>query len=846
MKCKQKFWYGAWVVGSLALLALPLWWSVRPSPAQAAPADGTLLLGDSFKSVTPDAVSPGETAHYAIVLQNNSSMTPVNTLTVGDAFPELLTYLSDSAATIPAGRAVWNVATPGHITFTVSGLAPREVITLTFAARLSQEALPGEVFTNVASLDDGTGILWTNPATFTVSQPPAVQIAAPDDSIVIEQPAGSALTISGYAWNNFAAPPYLTAATLQPLSSPDTDGNYYVDWTPVPLAENYVLQEATSVDFRQNAYVYPALTAPIVSQFVANKTNGVYYYRVRAYNSQTNPSRWSNVQAITVTRSGLWQGFFPAPLTLTAAPHRGQSSNADEIVVEVSVDNGENWDSATVTNTGVGWDWSYAWTLPEEENVLHVLRARARDAGGGYGAEDSIQVVLKNHVRYIHLPLVTRRWPPIPYPATLSSNTDIARSGNYTLSWTYEHTQYPPTSDHHYELQEATHSDFNERIVLCSPQSTLCDSTRSLVVDLGKTPGIYYYRVRAWNDSGPGEWSNRVQITVEPPIPYAPTLSDIENADGNGGYTLNWAYTHTNFLPTTYEVQEATNADFTTDLGTPCTPGAGVSCAISGKPLGIYYYRVRGINAAGAGEWSVAKSVAVTIINLTYEFDGSLEGWGICRSDEIVTESGNPIPQPLSRNNMLYTMIVGSGDFAIIAPMHAAPPLPYTIVTFVDIVNDETINDIPYSPKKEMKYSIIFGANGDGPCPANEHTPKDQGCFSHYYRLRIRWNEAGQTYLTWGLQRIDYHEGDNDQGRPPVTLAEGIVLTDGEGWNKWKIEVLNTTGDNIKVYHGQNEKLIASARDTTYIDDPYFGVQIISPESAAVAARWDWFYVLAQ
>lgn len=843
MKYKQKLGYMASILVALALLTFGAYW-LQTAQVRAAPSDGTLLLGTSTKEVSPSSVSPGGAAHYAIVLRNSSVVSTATGVVVGDALPELMTYVPESAATVPGGSATW-VADSDHITFTVYSLAPQTTITLTFDAVLSLEAEADAVISNVASLDDGVVLTWTTPATFTVSQPPEVQITVPNPGTLIREDPGSEYVISGHAWNDFANPAFLTAPTLQSFISPDNDGTYYVNWTEVPSATNYVLEEATSLS-HPSWTQYPAVAAPTLSQLVTGKADGTYYYRVRAYSSVIAESRWSNVEVITVAKSNLLRGFTPSLVNLNAAPQTVLAPDAGEIVVEVSTDDGAHWYTATVTNTvGGWWDWNYNWTLPDEDYVAHVLRARARYINGGtYGAEDSISVTIRNSVRRIYFPVIMRRWPMIPYPATLSTNFTDVRSGNYTLSWLYNNSQYPPTSDSHYELQESANSTFSSVTVLCSPQTTLCGSGKSLTIGLGKTPGTYYYRVRGWNSYGGGEWSNVVQVNVTTPVPYAPTLADIDNADGNDSYTLNWSYTDSNFTPTSYEVQEATDVDFSVNLRTPCTPGAGTSCAISDKAVGTYHYRVRGVNAAGAGDWSAVKSATVTSISRNYNFDNSLEGWGIRRTDEIVDDDGNPIPQPVSRNNMLYTMIVGAGDFAIISPMDAAPAVPYTIVTDADIVGDETINGIAYSPKDQMKYSIMFGANGGTPCPATENTPKNSGCFSHYYRLRVRWDAGNQEALFWALQRIDYHEGDNDQGRPPVTLAEGTLDNiNANDWHKWRIDVLDTSGNNIKVYHGWNDSQIASVRDTTYINDPYFGVQIISPNWGSVAVRWDWFQV---
>lgn len=94
-----------------------------------------------------------------------------------------------------------------------------------------------------------------------------------------------------------------------------------------------------------------------------------------------------------------------------------------------------------------------------------------------------------------------------------------------------------------------------------------------------------------------------------PPIPYQPTLYAINNADGDGNYTVSWTEQPAR-LADTYTLEEATDAAFATGLRTVCTT-AQQSCFVNGRPAGTYYYRVRGYNAWGYGAWSTIQSSIV-------------------------------------------------------------------------------------------------------------------------------------------------------------------------------------------------------------------------------------------
>jgi hypothetical protein len=97
-----------------------------------------------------------------------------------------------------------------------------------------------------------------------------------------------------------------------------------------------------------------------------------------------------------------------------------------------------------------------------------------------------------------------------------------------------------------------------------------------------------------------------------PPVPHAPSLDDISNPEQDGSYTVVWSYGGTypdETEPDTYTLQEATQADLSD--WTTVYEGANTSFAVSDQPGGTYYYRVRGSNTYGPGEWSEVKSTTV-------------------------------------------------------------------------------------------------------------------------------------------------------------------------------------------------------------------------------------------
>ncbi len=89
-------------------------------------------------------------------------------------------------------------------------------------------------------------------------------------------------------------------------------------------------------------------------------------------------------------------------------------------------------------------------------------------------------------------------------------------------------------------------------------------------------------------------------------VPDAPALNPIANVDGDGNYAVSWGGVA---LATGYELQEDGDANF----GAPATiySGPNTNFAITNRPAGFHYYRVRATNTAGPSAWSNVESAGV-------------------------------------------------------------------------------------------------------------------------------------------------------------------------------------------------------------------------------------------
>jgi uncharacterized repeat protein (TIGR01451 family) len=119
--------------------------------------------------------------------------------------------------------------------------------------------------------------------------------------------------------------------------------------------------------------------------------------------------------------------------------------------------------------------------------------------------EPSVVVTVAAPPQFVYFPIIMKRWPPIPYPPTLSLTSNDNR-GNYTLGWSPG--QGGVTAPASYWIQEARDTVFTN---LVTDQALPLSPTSFSVTNRS---GTLYYRVAGVNSYGRGEWSNVVPVVT--------------------------------------------------------------------------------------------------------------------------------------------------------------------------------------------------------------------------------------------------------------------------------------------------------------------------------------------
>ncbi len=356
---------------------------------------------------------------------------------------------------------------------------------------------------------------------------------------------------------------------LAPIAEPDATGAFWVTWSEVPHATRYTLEEDTTSSFSSAVVRY---SGENTAAQVTGQMPGTYYYRVRAERpSAEKVSDWSATRSITLglgapileaienhgdpTHQVTWQS------VIGATGYQLQESTTPDFASPFTEDMGNAL--AYSTTKALGSTWHY--------------RVRAYDTRefSDWSATRTVTI---------------RPAQPTLYPIELAGAPDA-----YRVSWS------SPDGATGYRLQEASDAAFT------SPD-TRYTGTNTVYTVTGQPPGLWTYRVEAFNAGGTSTPSITRSITVAAPLIPAPTLLPIDNDDGDAEYVVRWTSVAT---ATGYLLEESTSPYFEAPLligGMPLTPTLHT---VADQKPGTWHYRVRAVTPAGAGPWSGAQAVLV-------------------------------------------------------------------------------------------------------------------------------------------------------------------------------------------------------------------------------------------
>lgn len=366
-----------------------------------------------------------------------------------------------------------------------------------------------------------------------------------------------------------------TAATPASLTVPANDGSgsFTVSWEASATAgASYQVQEATDAGFSANLKTIYSGTA--TSLIVTGNGDGIYYYRVRATKTAYNASAWrtaGNGCTVNLTCQP------PGMLTVPAANSTGRylvswtASPTAGVIYELQESTDPTFASAVRSLYAGAFP---GWTVAYQAQGTFYYRVRAikdQFAASAWRTGGNACVVTGT---------------ACAVPAGLSVPASDT-TGLLKITWGLSATKGAI-----YELEEATDAAFTSNVRL------LYRGTGRAFTVPHVSNGSFFYRVRATlTGLASSEWlpaSSATSITL---TCGAPLKMTVPATNTTGTYTVSW--TASNIKGVTYELEQATNAAFTTGKQVAYS-GLKTSVVLKQASDATYYYRVRAAKVAYA------------------------------------------------------------------------------------------------------------------------------------------------------------------------------------------------------------------------------------------------------
>ena len=281
---------------------------------------------------------------------------------------------------------------------------------------------------------------------------------------------------------------------------------------------------------------------------------------------------------------------------------------------------------------------------------------------------------------------------------------------------------------------------------------------------------------------------------------------------------------------TGYELQESQDPNFGSLTSTsPGNVGLVLNKAFAhGISFNnVYYYRVRVLGNGLIGPWS---DVKMAIGGYRDDFNDPGSNWLVRRMsflEKTYAKYGTG-----SEAGYLILLVDDKWDWLVASPLAPAPTVPY-VIEYRSRVHD---------PANLVSGGMAFGGDWNfDACPEYGNVYQTDNCFNHFYNFN---------YIYYGAIKLQHEQVDtlvwcpNCGGSPlkrigSISVIDNIISSSSaKDWHTYRVEV---RADGAYLYIDGNFKKHYS--NTSYINDPYFGVFASSWEYKPSIWFFDYFQV---
>ncbi len=362
-----------------------------------------------------------------------------------------------------------------------------------------------------------------------------------------------------------------------------------LSWNPAVNTDTYTLQLSKTPDLKIKAELTELSDTTFSPDFLERNT--VYYWRVRSVSSKYT-SGWSSTGTFTTV--------FDTPgIPVPAAPADMSTAIPDTISLaweipeltysfELQIDSSITFQSAVIDTSGLTGN-SFSVNNILDRNTTYYWRLRAVNPSDTSAWSDTLS--------FTTLP----EKPALPVllsPA--DSSLDLSTSLNFSWGSSGDSTIS-------YQFQLATDASFKQKMDTSGVADTLIS-----VSDLIHNQ-TYYWRVRASGPGGISAWSAKRLFKTNISLPGIPQMVQPLNGDLIHPNENTFIWTNAERAGS-YNFQLSNDADFTELLldSLNLTSQKLENITLDGEST--YYWRVRGVNKAGGGEWSSTQEFSTSVI----------------------------------------------------------------------------------------------------------------------------------------------------------------------------------------------------------------------------------------